>query len=170
MEKQKRIVYFLRVIFTILIVVTCIIIFSFSSQNGEESGGISSNLAKQIATVFNIDESNNQELIKQIEIVIRKIAHFSIYTILGIWLMCLMQTFFNNKEWKYDTRIKWRLTISGLLGFIYACSDEIHQSLIPGRTMKGTDIFLDTLGILCGVIIIAIIDYIRKGIQKRSKT
>lgn len=153
MKKQKRKIYFLRILFTILIVVTCIIIFRFSSQNGEESGGISSNLAKQIATIFNIDESNNLELIKQIEIIIRKIAHFSIYTILGIWLMCLMQTFFNNEEWKYDTRIKWRLIISGLVGFIYACSDEIHQLFVSERSGRIIDILIDTAGSFVGIFI-----------------
>lgn len=169
MEKRK--IYFLRILFIILVIATCCIIYSFSNQDGEESGSISSNLVKQIVTIFKIDENSNREFLKQMEVFIRKMAHFSIYAILGIWLMCLMETFFYDKEWAFNTKIKWRMTIAGFLGFIYACSDEIHQSFIPERSMQLSDIFLDTLGILSGIVFIAIILYIRKHkYEKRNIT
>ncbi len=44
--------------------------------------------------------------------------------------------------------------ISILIAYLYAVSDEIHQSLIPGRMPKFTDTLIDLLGILIGFLIL----------------
>ena len=35
-----------------------------------------------------------------------------------------------------------------IIGILYALSDEFHQSFVPGRTAKLTDVGFDTIGIL----------------------
>lgn len=40
-----------------------------------------------------------------------------------------------------------------LIGYLYAISDEIHQSFIPGRTSRFRDTLIDLIGILIGVFI-----------------
>ena len=73
--------------------------------------------------------------------------------------MCLAETFdFTNKK---------RILLSVLIGFIYACLDEFHQSFIPGRTPLFTDILIDTLGVIVGSLIVLICIKITQN--KRNK-
>ena len=81
------------------------IIFGFSSQDGKESGNISKKITEQIVKrIPQIQEKEQEEkeiIINRIEKVIRKIAHFSIYTAVGLLLMALISTF----EMKEKNRI-----------------------------------------------------------------
>jgi VanZ family protein len=38
-----------------------------------------------------------------------------------------------------------------ILGFIYAVSDEIHQSFVPGRDCSADDLLADIVGLLIGL-------------------
>ena len=49
--------------------------------------------------------------------------------------------------------IKHPLIMSIFLSFLYACTDEIHQFFVPGRSAQFRDILIDTLGASFGVII-----------------
>ena len=40
-----------------------------------------------------------------------------------------------------------------LIAYLYAISDEIHQSFIPGRTSRFQDTLIDLVGILIGLFI-----------------
>lgn len=143
----------LRILLVILLLWTFYIIFGFSSQDGEESGGISQKVTSFILeksnTYKNLDKSKQEEVFIRSEKIVRKIAHFSIYAVVGFLLMALVSTF-NLKE-------KNRILISLILGIIYATSDEIHQSFIPGRSPLVTDVFIDTLGVLLGILVIMLI-------------
>lgn len=45
---------------------------------------------------------------------------------------------------------------------VYALTDEIHQSLTPGRSMSGWDILLDSLAALAGILLLrAVIERVR---------
>jgi len=39
------------------------------------------------------------------------------------------------------------------IAYLYAISDEIHQSFVPGRTSRFRDTLIDLIGILIGVFI-----------------
>ncbi|MDD2225086.1 MAG: VanZ family protein [Candidatus Shapirobacteria bacterium] len=41
-----------------------------------------------------------------------------------------------------------------LIAYLYAISDEIHQSFVPGRTSRLRDTLIDLIGILIGIFII----------------
>ena len=49
--------------------------------------------------------------------------------------------------------IKHPLTMSILFSFLYACTDEIHQIFVPGRSAQFRDILIDTLGASFGATI-----------------
>ena len=140
----------LRIVLLILLFGTFYIIFGFSSQNGEESGGISSRVTEFILeksnTYKNIEENRQDEIFERTEKIIRKIAHFSIYALVGFLLMGLVSTF--------KLKEKNRILISLILGVLYATSDEIHQLFSPGRSAQITDVYIDTLGILVGIFVI----------------
>ena len=147
------------------------IIFGFSNQNGEESGSISRKITqmitKNIKSIQELEEQEKEKVLKNIEHFIRKLAHFSIYTIMGILLMSLMLT--------YNLKTKNRIIISGVIGLLYAISDEIHQSFIPNRTPLVGDVFIDFSGVIIGILMVFIVNrifnidkWIRNG-GRRSK-
>lgn len=140
----------IRAILITLLIGTFGIIFGFSSQNSTQSAGISRKITNAI--IINIksieekDDASKEEILAKIEHIIRKIAHFSIYTLVGILLMSLCKTY-NLKE--FD-----RFSISLISGLIYASSDEIHQAFVPGRGPMLTDILIDTSGVTVGILLV----------------
>lgn len=154
----------LRIILIVMLLLTLNIIFSFSNQNGNDSGSISKKITKiltnKIEYIQKMDKLEKEKCLKRIEHIVRKIAHFSIYALCGILLICLMLTF----------RIKniIRIGISFSFGIIYAISDEIHQSFIPGRSAQLTDVLIDTSGVIFGIVLVLLIYTLIK--KKRLKT
>lgn len=140
----------LRVILIVLICINCIIIFNFSEQNGEKSRGISRKVTTTILNVVDtIEEPITED--KQLEIdhteyIIRKLAHFSIYTCLGIFLMSLISM--------YQLSTKKKMIICILVGMIYASLDEFHQKFTPGRTPLVGDVIIDTVGVTVGCLLV----------------
>lgn len=155
-----------RTIFLILMIVNCIIIFIFSNQNGEESGNLSGSILKDIIDVLpntkELDESEKEILVEKFQVVIRKGAHFSIYTLLGFLTMGFVNTFnIDNKK---------KVIFSFLFGVLYAVTDEIHQLFSSGRTAKLLDVGIDSLGVIFGILIISLIIYlINRKKDKKAK-
>lgn len=137
----------IRGILIILLAGTFFLIFGFSSQNAEKSSGISKKVSETIVEITNKDKPIQEKniLIKYIEPRIRKLAHFSIYTVVGFLLMTLCFT--------YKISINKKIIISLIIGFIYACSDEIHQTFVMGRSGEARDVLIDTSGVFIGICI-----------------
>ena len=157
----------LRGILIVLLLCAFYIIFGFSSQNGEESGGISKRITNFIleksAKYNSLEQTKKEEVSKRTERIIRKIAHFSIYTLVGFLLMALFSTYENIKR-------KYQIYISAIIGILYAISDEIHQSFTPGRGPKITDVFIDSLGVFFGMtVILLIVEIINRKNKKCHK-
>ncbi len=53
------------------------------------------------------------------------------------------------------------LPITLIIAYIYALSDEIHQSFIPGRGSKFTDTLFDLVGIILGIFLFKFINQLR---------
>lgn len=157
----------LRGILIVLLLCTFYIIFGFSSQDGEKSGGISKKITGFIlekSSKYNsLEQMKKEEVSKRTERIIRKIAHFSIYTLVGFLLMALFSTYENIKR-------KYQIYISAIIGILYAISDEIHQSFTPGRGPKITDVFIDSLGVFFGMaVILLIVEIINRKNKKCHK-
>lgn len=153
----------IRGILILALMGTFSIIFGFSNQDSKTSSGISQKvtniIVKYIPSIQNAEKIEKQNMIDRTEKVIRKIAHFSIYTLVGLLLMGLMCTF-NIKQFN-------RLSISLIIGIIYATTDEIHQAFIPGRGPQLTDVILDTMGVLTGIILVIIVLEILRKIGRK---
>lgn len=153
----------IRAIIILLLIGTFIIIFGFSNQDGEKSGSISEKVTKWIVDINpitkNLPEEEKQIEVENMHTFIRKLAHFSIYTVVGILLMSLCMT--------YRLKMKNKFIISLLSGFIYASTDEIHQLFIKGRSGQISDVLLDTAGVIMGIFIVFLISrIIIKNIDK----
>lgn len=146
MEKLKII----RIIFAILIVCMCCIIFCFSNQNGTQSKSVSREFVSKIINVLpqtkNKTENEKRKIIENAQVFVRKLAHFSVYTALGGISMCFMST--------YDMSNRKRFVSSFTIGFLYAVLDETHQIFSPGRTARVFDVIIDSMGVIFGILIV----------------
>lgn len=119
------------------------IIFFLSHSTGEDS----TKQSGLIVTLLNylpvkVDESN----INIITLIIRKGAHMTEYFILTLsvvkYLYSIHITRFQVVKW--NKIYLW----SGIISFLYACSDEFHQTFIPGRAGLFSDVLVDSVGII----------------------
>lgn len=118
----------------ILVLIWMLLIFLMSSYNATESSEQSGVIVKFIANFLNI---NNLE---SLSLIIRKLAHYTEYLILGLLVINLLKDYHH----KY-------LVISIIICILYATSDEIHQLFVPGRSCQFIDIIIDTLGSITGI-------------------
>ena len=81
-----------------------------------------------------------------IEFFIRKGAHFSVYFALAIAVASVIHMWMKKKPLKLAV-------LTTLFVFLYACSDEWHQSFTGERTPLVQDVMIDTVGGICGVAI-----------------
>lgn len=159
--KYKKIITWLPVL------IWMAIIFLFSSQNAEASSSTSSFPAEILAKFINpsidtLSNADRQTLLDNCQFAVRKLAHFSVYTILGI---------FSYIAFRGYERIspKLKVLLTAALCLLYAASDEIHQYFVPGRSCHLRDVIIDFSGSVFGiVIVIAILAIIRK--MKKSRT
>lgn len=148
--------------------------YYFSSQNGNVSGNQSQIVVNIIDKVRDKVTLKNQNLIKvQTKIydklrklgsksyIVRKMAHFIIYALIGISLLLFMYVFSK------------KLMLSSIIAFIlsvtYACYDEYRQISIPGRSGSIKDVFIDSCGALTGIILTFSIILIIKLIISKTK-
>jgi len=147
--KFKTNLIFKRIFFITMLLIIFYIIFGFSSQNAEISGNISLKVTKFIvdrfATIKNMDNILRWQYINKLHPVIRKLAHFSIYSAVGFCTMGFWCTF--------NIKNKFKFLWSTLIGIIYACSDEFHQSFVIGRGPSIKDVGIDSVGIITGIFI-----------------
>lgn len=146
------------IIFSILSLAWMGVIFFFSAQSGESSDSQSGFVVDIIKAVlpFNISD----EGIDTLSFLVRKLAHFTEYAILGIFYI---QTLIAGD--KRERELRW-LIISALMCFIYAVTDEFHQSFTDGRSPAVMDVFIDTAGGLSGA---AICVAVRNIVLKRKE-
>lgn len=155
MKKSKY-----KIIYLVLVLIWMLAVFMFSSQNGEQSQNTSGKVTELIVKILTytekITESERLELIENTDYYIRKLAHYSIYTIGGI----LIYNFINT----YNISRKKVILISILIGVIYAIADESHQYFTAGRSAKILDVLIDSFGIITGIIIMNIIRKTKKAL------
>lgn len=141
-NKNKQI----KTVKAILIIIWMIVIFNFSNQGGNESSGTSSKVTKIIINIITKDkEEPNKQTMEQIEKIVRKGAHYTIYTIGGFLIM--------NYTYSMEKTKKQKVLESLLFGAFYASTDELHQYFVPGRSARLFDVGIDTLGVLTGILI-----------------
>ncbi len=131
----------------ILVLLWMLLIFYFSSQNKDESKKTSDGFILRVSKIFinkNLNKKEKVKLTEKYSFIARKLAHFSIYFIMGILLISLLM--------KYNISYPVIKAIIGCL--IYALSDEFHQIFVKGRTASLKDVLIDTCGSTIGILII----------------
>ena len=132
-----------------LLAMNILFIWGNSSLPGEISGEISDFVKDILAWLFggSAGSSGSGGLI-------RKLAHFTEFTTLG---MCLRWLFGMLREKPAEYRLYPLLS-----GLLVACVDETIQIFVPLRGPGIRDVILDTAGVLFGIFIISMVYYLRK--------
>lgn len=161
--KRRNII--IRILTFMLTITVCITIFKFSSEDSGKSTGTSDFVIDCIINnnpfTKDLDNVQKEEIKENIKMPIRKLAHFSIYTLLGITVMIHICTYEIDKYKKIGCSL--------IIGMLYAISDEIHQLFVPGRSGQVRDVIIDTFGVIFGICIILLIQNLVKKGTKRKK-
>lgn len=117
-----------------LVLVILGFIFSLSAQNAEESKELSDSLVSRIIGWINLYIDGE---------LLRKFAHMLEFTALSF---SLYNAIFATCEKGKSGLISLVITV------MIAIGDEIHQIFVPGRAFQFSDILIDGIGAIIGVI------------------
>ncbi|MEI7750414.1 MAG: VanZ family protein [Candidatus Moraniibacteriota bacterium] len=112
-----------------LLILWMAVIFTFSAMPGAVSGS---------AMPFN-------------QLLERKGAHIFEYLVLFLLAFNAFRLSYSRERSGFQTML------AGTLSLLYAFSDETHQLFVPGREGKISDVGIDAIGIVIGLLIVWII-------------
>lgn len=140
----------MKVVKICFLVLWMALIFSFSNQIDVDSSKVSDGfIDRTVVKIYKIFNENTtkekeNEIIEKYTYPIRKLAHYTLYFILGILSFLVVKDYSINKK---------LIIYSLLICFLYACSDEFHQLFVIGRSASIKDVIIDTFGSSCSISI-----------------
>jgi VanZ family protein len=91
--------------------------------------------------------------------IVRKCAHVTEFAIFTILLMRAAR----ETVWKQSAGWSWKAALFAVAGSVlFAISDEIHQSFVPGRQAAAMDVVIDAAGAVGGLFFLLLAGRIRK--------
>lgn len=144
-----------------------IFIFMMSQQNADTSTETSLRAGTLVAELVvpgyrDWTAAEQRALAVQIDYPVRKLAHASEYTVLGIlYSLSVLSVSAVPKRKKL-------LCTAFPLGVLYAMSDEFHQLFVPGRAGRVSDVLIDSSGVLLGIAIVSLFMHIKQFLKTRS--
>ena len=144
-----------KILLTLLpVLAIMIVIFCFSAQKAAESDNSSRVYVNWFIKLFyrnfeSLSPDRQASITKGVSHYIRKTAHLTLYALLGFSLHlhfhCLSS----------KVRIRKPALPAFAAGFLYACSDELHQTFVEGRSGELADVMIDSAGVLLGILLLA---------------
>lgn len=159
---------FRELLFILLTLIWCGVIFAFSAQTADDSselsGGVIYLFCRFIVTGFTkLGEAAREAMIASLQFWTRKAAHFTVYLVLGV---LALQIFISAKRPK---RLIGQCGAALGLCIFYSVTDEIHQIFVPGRAGQVRDVCIDSAGAAAGVLLsLAVITLIRRRKLKKD--
>ena len=93
---------------------------------------------------------------------IRKSAHFSVFMFLGVFASITLFLGFRRKRWAAPTALVFCV--------LYAMTDEFHQIFVEGRGAEFSDVCLDSMGALIGILLVSLIYAVVCAVKKFRRT
>ena len=151
------------ILFALLLLLVMLVIFLMSARTGADSARMSD----QFVDTFwgRILARILPKLTDNVKTSIRKYAHIFEFFCLGISSFL----FFYELLWLKEHRAVKTTVLAVLWSFLYACSDEWHQTFVPERSGQLSDLRFDSAGFLFGIALIAFAAWLRKR-RKASAT
>lgn len=139
-KKNKRKLW----VYTVSTLLLMCIIFAFSSQPAVESEKSSGLVMRLIQSIFGTIMPE-----EMLSFWVRKAAHITIYFVLGcsvrLWVGQIILLKSGQKGTVAGQVLPGFLLAVGIC-FLYACSDEWHQTFVPGRSGELRDVGIDAIG------------------------
>ena len=153
-----------RILLCIAVIAVCVMIFLFSAQSGEESADTSGKVVDFLIALFVkgyqlLDAIRQREIYEIASLIVRKLAHFSEFALLGFLLRLLMRSY----RVKAGTGWAWLATT------LYAMTDELHQMFSEARGASLVDVGIDSLGAATGAAVASLLLWLFfKGRKERA--
>ena len=160
MQKTSPWLIAARVIFTFALIACIVFIFSNSMQIGDVSETASGRvllLMKKVFTRLEMPGAANHLT----DHIVRKLAHFCEYTLEGFLLMLCMRV--------YSRHPLRHITVPMLGGVLTALTDETIQLFSEGRSSQVTDVWLDSAGVLAGILVAIVLLLACEGLYYHIK-
>lgn len=132
-------VWALRFVFTLALAGSVAFIFQNSLQIAEASSARSQQAMELLNRLLGVVGVGPLS-----EYVVRKLAHFAEFALLGFWFMLCLRVYTR----RFVRHTGWPL----FFGLLVADLDELIQLYVPGRSSSVRDVFLDFLGVLAGLL------------------
>ena len=133
----------------LVVLLWLVLIFALSAQPATQSNGFSEKVTETIIRTIawivhiDLDAKTINGLVIQMNHFVRKFAHAWIYSVLGILVI---------RSFIYTGIKGFKAYMFALLFcFFYAGIDEIHQTVVSGRSGQISDVLLDTTGAVFGM-------------------
>ncbi len=146
------------IILLVISLIWMLFIFKLSDMNMINSNGKSVKIisifiedALDITNEYGITSSypTNQKLERASNLInqpLRKVMHASVYFILAFIIITAMDIKFEHKKYIIS------IIITIAICFLFALTDEFHQTFVSGRTGRIMDVFIDTTGSILGTL------------------
>ena len=120
----------------------------FSSQDAQTSGALSLKILNRLLSRFPFLAALGS--VDRLHRLIRKLAHFSLYFVLGCGLRGLFS---------YQRRVPAALAAIAA-GALYAASDEFRQRFSSGRAPSVADVCIDACGVAVGCLLVSLLFFL----------
>ncbi len=142
----------------LLCIIWIAVILGLAAQGGEDSHSLSYNVTWLIGSILHPDFSSwslsvQTDWVSGIESLIRKLAHFSEFALLGALAFFSLHEILKNRK----GRKPYQPVKSAFLAF-YLCAaiamlSEMLQIYADNRTASTLDVLLDCFGVICGIMV-----------------
>lgn len=146
-DKQNR-KFIIYIATTILVMIA---IFLFSAQNGEESSALSGRVEKILRWL--LGETLVKQWLTGVWINVRKFAHVFIYATLAFFAFHSIIS--APDVILYLPNRKKKVLFVLVFCLLYACTDEFHQTFVPGRAGSIKDVCVDAVGFVPVTLILS---------------
>jgi VanZ family protein len=160
----------LAVILAVAVLINMAIIFYFSEENKEESGNRSTGVVEWLMHFLHpdydsLDWNTQMDIMKSTHHLVRKLAHFAEFALLGFLSSGLVAYLNRRKHW-FKLWLEWLIPIA--FGLLYAISDEVHQ-IFSDRGASAKDVLIDFAGVLAGVLFMRAILWLSRSCKRRRE-
>lgn len=137
------------VVTVVIVIMWALLIYYLSGQPANQSNRSSFAVTKVIITTItkltntDFDAKSINRLVFQLNNFVRKLAHISLYFVLGLLAVYAIH--------KLGFAARKTYLIAICLCILYAMTDEWHQTYVPGRSGQISDVLIDTAGTLAGI-------------------
>ena len=137
------------------VIAVAAMIFLFSAQEGDDSSELSGRVTGAVLSVLmpgfrQMSAAERQPYLERWGLVIRKLAHFSEYALLGMTLVNFLRLEVRGKRMRILLLLAWAAAAA------YACTDELHQMYVSDRAAAVTDVCIDAAGAFTGALLASV--------------